>query len=260
MNKKTIMKSILLVCLLALTGINLYTYFSGNVYKEFDLIQVGGKENWAKLQTAFSTEKYQQSKKDELKKAKEMMNATAPVAQDPHGDAMTKKGTPVLDELAKIKQAHPFVKGDENARFTILEYSEILCPYCQRHSKDGTLEAVMEAFSGDVNIMHIPYLVHGQANELEQGILCARDQKDAKMYYDLIKKAFATPATNKQLLLTLAKEIGYDEKALDTCISEEKYAKALVDQTAEARALFGVTGTPGNIIIDTKTGKYIFVS
>jgi protein-disulfide isomerase len=27
------------------------------------------------------------------------------------------------------------VRGDENARFTIVEYTELLCPYCQRHSQ-----------------------------------------------------------------------------------------------------------------------------
>jgi protein-disulfide isomerase len=38
------------------------------------------------------------------------------------------------------------VRGDKDARFTIIEYTELLCPYCQRHSVNGTIESVMEQF------------------------------------------------------------------------------------------------------------------
>jgi hypothetical protein len=38
------------------------------------------------------------------------------------------------------------MRGASEGRFAIIEYTELLCPFCQRHSQQGTLNAVMEQF------------------------------------------------------------------------------------------------------------------
>jgi protein-disulfide isomerase len=38
------------------------------------------------------------------------------------------------------------IRGDKDARFTIVEYTELHCPYCQRHAQAGTINSVIEKF------------------------------------------------------------------------------------------------------------------
>jgi len=51
----------------------------------------------------------------------------------------------MLNEIEKIKET-AMIHGDENARFTVLEYSELLCPYCKRQKVNATIENLIEKY------------------------------------------------------------------------------------------------------------------
>ena len=82
------------------------------------------------------------------------------------------------------------VRGDANARFTIIEYTELLCPFCQRHSQQGTINAVMEQFPGEVNSVSRHFIIHGdEALQLASAMECVAElNPDA--YYDTFEEAF----------------------------------------------------------------------
>lgn len=265
---KECMKWMLLVLLVVLTGINIYNCATPDIHQEVTELQVGGSENWEKLQEVFNTEKFEKLQKETITQRKAMFAGQDETAQlqpdsmaqdDQQGDSATRKWTPVLDELAKIK-SDGFIKGDKDARFTIIEYSELICPYCKRHSNDGTLNKVMEHFPWEVNIIHRSYLVHPQAQKLQEGWLCSKDQLTPEKHFTFIEKLFEESSLSQDTLLAVAKRVGYDTDKLSKCITDWKYANLLDEQTQEGRDLFGVTGTPGNVIVDTKTGKYIIVA
>jgi protein-disulfide isomerase len=46
-----------------------------------------------------------------------------------------------------------FIKGQQEARFLIFEYSDLLCPFCQRHHNDKTLLKVQEKYPNDVALV-----------------------------------------------------------------------------------------------------------
>ena len=61
-------------------------------------------------------------------------------------------------------------------------------------------------------------------------------------------------------LINIATELGVDKTALQACVDEGKYVQAVNDMMNQGNELFGVSGTPGNVIIDRETGNYRLVS
>jgi predicted DsbA family dithiol-disulfide isomerase len=61
-------------------------------------------------------------------------------------------------------------------------------------------------------------------------------------------------------LTNIATGLGVDGSALQSCIDEGRYVQAVNDMMSQGNTLFGVNGTPGNVIIDRETGNYQLVS
>lgn len=148
------------------------------------------------------------------------------------------------------------VRGDKDARFTIIEYTELLCPYCQRHSANGTIQSVMDKYPGEVNSVSRHYIIHGQtALELAAAMECVAELKP-NVYYDLFEKAFEAYPVEMDTLKTLATNLGVKKADLENCIDEWRYTQAVQDMMNQWATVFGISGTPGNVIIDRETGKY----
>ncbi len=126
-----------------LTGVNIYNYSTKNVAKELEVLQQGGIENHKNLTAAYQNTKYVEKQKTGLEGMKKQVEGMADqlAAMEKAEEAAKKAeelrlkpGKSVLDKLSQIKETNKFIAGPEDARFTILEYSELLCPFCKRHS------------------------------------------------------------------------------------------------------------------------------
>ena len=162
------------------------------------------------------------------------------------------------------------IRWDENARFTIVEYTELHCPYCQRHSQEGTINAVIEQFPGEVavieqfpgevNSISKPFIIHGEdALNLAAAMECVAELKP-EVYHETFEKAFDAYPVDMDNLISIAAGLGVDEAGLKTCVDEGRYVQAVNDMMNQGSQLFGVNGTPGNVIIDRETGNYRLVS
>ncbi len=169
-----------------------------------------------------------------------------------------KANSKIAKLLKKIKK-EGFIKGDKKARYTVLEYTELLCPFCKRHSGDKTLDELIENNKGDVNTISRVFKVHEQAQKLEEGLLCAQEDKDSQKYYSFLANLFSQDGLDQAKMLEVAANSKYDKAKLEACIKSGKYAKKVDQQTAEGRDNFGINGTPGNVIIDSKTGAFVIV-
>lgn len=98
------------------------------------------------------------------------------------------------DEVKNVVEdmlANTPIRGDENARFTIIEYTELLCPYCQRHSQEWTLNSVMEQFPGEVNSVSRHFIIHGdEALQLASAMECVAELNPSA-YHETFEEAFA---------------------------------------------------------------------
>ena len=235
----------------------------GNSPVKLEQMKAGGAENFQLMEQIFESDTYQTQQKESLQ---QMLNAYQGQAVDTTEEVAVEENTESPADLDAMKkqfkemQKDAVIVGDKNARFTIYEYSELFCPFCQRQHNQGVLDAVMEEFNGEVNTAFRHFIVHNGAERYAQAAECIADIAGDEGHIDFIDMAFQLDsAINDDSLSTILDEMGLDKDEIMKCIDEGKYADLVNDQSTEGRA-FGVTGTPGNIIVDNDTGRFVLVA
>ena len=237
--------------------------------KSYDLniIPAGWEENLNKLMEMYKSDAY-------IKYATEQTDAQIQSFYSIYGNTDTETEDTTVEDtdtnnsvasddvksvVEEMLKATP-VRWDKDARFTIIEYTELLCPYCQRHSQAGTINSVIEQLPGEVNSISRHFIIHGdEALQLASAMECVSELKP-EVYHEVFDKAFAAYPVNMEWLIGIATELWVDKNALQTCVDEWRYTKAVEDMMNQWSQLFGVNGTPGNVIIDRETGKYKLIS
>ncbi len=241
-----------------------------NLY-DFNVLSAGWEENFNRMNEVYKSKAYVDYATQQADQAESYFSSA--------WDDATTSGTATSDEvnteevannivawgdevksLAESMVASSPIRGDKDARFTIVEYTELLCPFCQRHSTEGTINSVIEQFSGEVNSISKSFIIHGEeALKLSSAMECIAELK-ADVYHEVFEKAFEAYPVNMDSLIGIATWLGVDEAALKACVDEGKYTDAVNNGMSQASSLFGVNGTPGNVIIDKETGNYIVIS
>ena len=154
------------------------------------------------------------------------------------------------------------VRGDANAKITLIEYSDLECPFCQRFHP--TVKQLLEEYKGKVNWVyrHFPLSFHANAQKEAEASECAASLGGTDAYWKYIDAIFDRTTANGTgfalaALVPLAKEIGLDEKKFKDCLDSGKMAERIQKDFSEGQSA-GVDGTPGTILI-TKSGKSVLV-
>lgn len=78
------------------------------------------------------------------------------------------------------------VKGNKNAKVTIVEFSDFECPFCTRAY--STMEQVLKDYKNDVKLVYkqypLPPTMHPNAQKAAEASLCAGDQGKFWEYHD----------------------------------------------------------------------------
>ena len=137
-------------------------------------------------------------------------------------DDMRQAGTLTNDVLQKIlKGAHYY--GDEKAGIVVVEYSDILCPFCQRHFNAKTIENIVDASNGKVALVfkNMPIAgLHPTAPLGAKGAECAGQIGGTKAYYDYLTQAFTYKVFNGSNVADIAKKVGLDEAKFAACFTK----------------------------------------
>ena len=137
-------------------------------------------------------------------------------------DDMGQAGTLTKDVLQKIlKGAHYY--GEEKAGIVVVEYSDILCPFCQRHFNAKTIENIVDASNGKVALVfkNMPIAgLHPTAPLGAKGAECAGQIGGTKAYYDYLTQAFTYKVFNGSNVVDIAKKVGLDEAKFAACFTK----------------------------------------
>lgn len=162
------------------------------------------------------------------------------------------------DKVDKLRE-DDHVRGDRNARILLFEYSDLECPFCKRFHP--TAQQIVDEYEGQVAWVyrHFPLdQIHSKADKEAEAIECANELGGETAFWALTDKIFeVTPSNNGLDLATLpdlAEQVGLNRTAFQTCLDSGKYAQHVEDDY-QGGIKAGVTGTPGNILLDTKSGK-----
>ena len=150
------------------------------------------------------------------------------------------------------------VRGDRNARYALIEYSDLECPYCKTFHP--TAQQAIKEYGGKLQWVyrHFPLSFHANAQKEAEAAECANEVGGNDAFWKYINAIYARTTSNGtgfalDKLVPLAGELGLDQAAFKKCFGSGKYA-AKITAEMNAGSAAGITGTPGNILLDTKTG------
>ena len=148
--------------------------------------------------------------------------------------------------------AEDHVRGAKDASVTIVEFSDLECPFCKNFQL--TLQQAVQDYDGKVNWVYKHFPIdsrHPKARAEAEAAECAADLGGNDKFWEFIDTVFKITPSNNGLDLTLLPEIatriGLDKQSFQLCLDSGKFAEK-VDQDYQQGLKAGVQGTPGSFV------------
>jgi protein-disulfide isomerase len=141
----------------------------------------------------------------------------------------------------KIELGTSPVKGPNNAKVTLVAFSDFQCPFCSRAVP--TMKQVEDTYKGKIRIAfkQLPLPFHDKAGLAAEASLAAHEQGKFWEYHD---KLFANQqALDRPALEKYAEEVGLNMTKFKTTLDAHKFKKQVEDETKLGNSI-GATGTP----------------
>jgi protein-disulfide isomerase len=161
------------------------------------------------------------------------------------------------DEKVRVDLAGAQVLGRADAPVTLVEFTDLECPYC-RAFHVGAFERLKREYidTGKVRFVSrdFPLDFHPNARPAALAVRCAGEQgKFWEMRHAVTLNASALGATTYD---RLAGELGLDAGRFSGCIAADRYRAEIDRDIAEAMKA-GVTGTPSFVLGATTPGAAV---
>lgn len=238
--------------------------YVNSAIEENEAMKVGGVENYEKLKELYKSDAFKAAQQQQIESAIAQMNGQQPTDTTAGAQEEFPSGKLTAAQMEQIK-AGTFVLGDDDAKITIVEYSDPECPFCIRHYNDKTIENVMNKYDGEVNhiIKPVQGVNHTNTEYKSLAMLCAGKLGGGEAFYGMYDKMVgqSTPEAPvaKDKVSTYATELGLNASKFATCVDTKELLSQYSANWQEALA-FKSGGTPGNMIINNETGEYRLVA
>jgi protein-disulfide isomerase len=183
-------------------------------------------------------------------------------AGDTKKEAQANNPTPAAKQPKKVTSAD-HIRGNKNAKVTLLEYSDFECSFCKNFYP--TINDLLKSYGDKVRFVyrHYPLSFHANAQKEAEASECIASLggNDAFWKYaDAIYERTTSDGTGFALsaLGPLAAEVGVDQQKFQSCLDSGKYEKLVKDSITEGSAA-GVQGTPSTFVIDSKGNSELMV-
>lgn len=93
-----------------------------------------------------------------------------------------------------------------------------------------------------------------------QAAECVGEAGGSDKYFAFVDSIFVKGTPSQDVIDAAVKEVGLNPATVKTCVDSGKFKSRVDTHMAEGSSKFGVNGTPGNVLINTQTGKYEVVS
>ena len=137
------------------------------------------------------------------------------------------------------------VKGNPQAKVTIVEFSDFQCPFCA--DVEPTLNKILNTYRDQVKLVYKNYPLpsHQNAQGAALAALCAKEQGKFWEYHDLLFKN--QESLEESDLKKYAAGFGLKTEDFNSCLESKKYKSQIEADMMEANRL-GVRGTPAFFI------------
>lgn len=201
--------------------------------------------------------------------AKPSTDANQPSATDAKSMVASILATKGKVNFAPVS-AKDHIIGSANPKVTIVEYSDFECPYCKQFHT--SLKEIMGKYGDSVALVyrHFPLdcvditdpkcqPLHPKARNEAIASECATALGGNDAFWKFEDEIFSITPSNNGLdpaqLPVIAKDIGVDVTAFNTCLANKTYAN-VVSADAKDGLAAGVRGTPFSVVIDSAGNNY----
>lgn len=163
---------------------------------------------------------------------------------------------PTPPQIVDVEVGKLPIKGDENAKVTIVEFSDFQCPFCKSFI-DDTYAKLDEEYiqTGKVKFAYRHYpltVIHPNAPKAAEASECANEQGKFWEYHDKLfdNQDVWSPLAGVEVtnsFVEQANQLGMDTDQFRSCVESAKY-KQQVDDDLAAGQVAQVDGTPAFFI------------
>ncbi len=168
--------------------------------------------------------------------------------------------TPAAPTFSNVKAvaSTDYIRGDKNAKLTLIEFSDYECPYCK--SFHPTMIELMKEYAGKIRWVYrqFPLSFHANAPKEAEAALCAGKLGGQDKFWAFSDKIFERTTSNGTgfaltALGALAKEVGVNQTKFQSCLDSGEMAATVQAEQADGTT-GGVNGTPSTLLVD-QNGK-----
>jgi len=184
--------------------------------------------------------------------------------QHPSAPVVAQQGgqvAPAVDAHVPGPSSSDFIVGSPTAPLVLVEYSDFQCPFCSMIYP--TLKRITSESNGSIAwvMREYPlYQIHPNALPSANAAECIADQLGNDAFWKFADTIFADQSKMSDTYYAqIAQTLGANVTAYKACVSSQKFASKITQQTNDAQASGG-NGTPFTVVINTKTGKQYPIS
>jgi|SRR5581483_5163038 len=175
-------------------------------------------------------------------------NQTAPAGTA----AAQPSGAPAPGAKVNVANGHFPLKGNANAKVTVIEFADFQCPFCEQWFKTVEPSLIKDYVdTGKVKFAFRQYAFLGQESTwAAEAAECANEQGKFWDFHDYLYNHQGQENSgtfSKANLEGFAATLGLNTSQFNQCLETDKYAKAVSDEFAEGQKA-GVQGTPATFV------------
>ncbi len=164
--------------------------------------------------------------------------------------------------IRPVSPQRDHIYGNPDAEVSLIEYSDFECPFCKRFHV--TAKEVVDSYDGRVNWVyrHFPLAFHNPgAQKQAEASECAGALGGNDAFWRFAEKFYERARSNGNGfplsgLLPLAEEIGLDPGDFRACLESGKFTGRVLEDYDDGTNI-GITGTPGNVLRNNRTGRVV---
>ncbi len=145
------------------------------------------------------------------------------------------------------------LRGDDNAKVTVIEFADFRCPFCEKWFTDTEANLMKDYVdTGKVKFAYRNYAFLGEASTLAANAgECANEQSKFWEFHDHMfqnqPEESDTSMFTVDNLSQIAGTLGMDQAQFNACLSAKKYDKNVSKDLSDGQAV-GVQGTPTTFV------------
>ena len=186
-------------------------------------------------------------------------------AQAAAGARKEQRSAALAKNIRPVSPQRDHIYGNPDAEVSLIEYSDFECPFCKRFHV--TAREVVDSYDGRVNWVyrHFPLAFHNPgAQKQSEASECANALGGNAAFWRYADKIYERTRSNGNGfpvngLLPLAEEIGLDTEEFRVCLETGRFAGRVLEDYNDGTNI-GITGTPGNVLRNNRTGRVVVLA